>query len=276
MENKVCYKLIANCNNTIVQSNGSVECTQCSEGYTPSSDNKGCFAPISFCLDTKYPIVSTETTYCDVCDANHHVDSTHKYCVPAIDNCTAYSKLNVSSKCDSCSEGYILSTDGLECKAQIAGCEEHLSFASGETLKCQSCVDGFDLHFQGRKCSKEIEYCETPYLDLEVLVCLTCKFGTKISADERTCVSSNVLCETFSVNDYSIPVCEQCKNDLILSNDHRICVPPIYKCEQYLNIFYKFDYSRCTKCSVGYELAQDGFACQLTSKTCSSDISHLP
>lgn len=102
---------------------------------------------------------------------------------------TCNDALNIS-KCSSCPQGYILSSDKCVRQCNVIGCAICIA---GESNRCSKCNQGFVLHADD-KCIKCPKSCTGQCLTSDPNICLECVDGYLINNTCKSCPLGCLKC----------------------------------------------------------------------------------
>ena len=224
-------------------------CSKCEVGYRLSS-LATCIevTPVKRCIDYD---TSAFKTVCLKCEEEYYLTSnstctsrSRKY----IDNCLFYAV--DKDECETCQDGYKVTSDGAKCLEDIAHCESYnISTNSSSEHTCNRCQDKYFMA-SDKECKEgTVSDCKEyePNLDQ----CVQCKEGFYLESG-RSCLAHNELahCEVYHPDKKN--KCLKCENLYLLFTISNLCVSAneIPGCIQYSSE------STCQKCDQGYILSE--------------------
>ena len=185
-------------------------------------------------------------TSCLSCEEGFFLDST---CKPRenseIENCEEYK--SDKDECQTCAEGFVLTSDGLVCLTEIAGCGEYKASTKNTTsLECLECGDTFYL--KDNLCEQgTVENCLVYLTGTET--CSRCQTGFVLT--EEGCSPRSVQIQRCALYNTTIEdECETCEESSLKFKVENSCkgVTSISNCSSY-------DTSDvCTSCEDGFKL----------------------
>jgi hypothetical protein len=222
---------------------GDYSCSSCATGYTIDSDSK-----------------------CNKCDSNYVNVLANPYtCILKIENCNDYIFDGIGWRCQECSEGYAIDSQGkcnkcspgylnvlanpYTCILNIENCNDH-SYINA-ALKCNACTEGYAIDSEG-KCNK----CTSGYVNV-LTYPYTCILKIENCNDHNyihTSLKCNACSEGYAID--SEGKCNQCNSGYanILTYPYT-CILKIENCndQSYIDAALK-----CSTCSEGYVIDSEG------------------
>ncbi len=221
-------------------------CTQCNAGFFLQNGNCIAFPlPVIFgCL------TYSSLTTCSVCQAGMYLNQNLCLTNTVIANCLTYSGSSSTTTCVACTGSFYL--QGNVCvnrtvSANIANCQTVALTAD----LCGTCSNNFILTTDGRACLPLIANCATysaSTFQTTVLQCSQCNNGFYLTSSGSTtvCVAGTIsFCATYVVNSNT---CTACQNGYYLANNVCTAHVTIANCATYDPTRANF----CATCSSGF------------------------
>ena len=253
--------------NHCIYSNLFYDCLECENNYYLNLRNQTCMNANGIFKNCK--LSNTNGDLCYICKDNFYNSRKDYLCYDNTNKSDIFYKClytdQFSEKCSECVDNYYLGGEDNLC-SKNEGC-----LISKNENECIKCDDGYCLDLSNGKCeendmiwedSKKI-YFRCNYTNEEGTKCEKCLNGT--SADENGLCIDNINCEEFIDG-----VCVKCKDEF--NGDFvSYCLNNIYGCvetlgENCLRCDDIFNFHNCTECMDGYEIDQNYFCRQNSTK----------
>ena len=236
---------------------GLSSCVECEQGYYPETPLK--CQPVTLIQNCQFYKQSVSNSICAECLESYYLSAenlcTKRGSLSEIELCEelAYN----FEKCTRCRPGYIPTSDGFRCLAEIDHCETYLRSSKNDTLLyCNTCAPGYFYNEADRVClAGDVQLCDV-YRRTENK-CAVCQEKFYLKNNRCHAQVSIKNCEAYS--GYEKDVCQECNqhNFLFLLDDFCLRVNEIENCLHYE------PNGTCRQCQDGYTKLRDYPTCFL-------------
>ena len=244
-------------------------CATCSSGYLLQSNLCVAITTSALIANCSTYNNSVSTVTCTACTSTYYLSSnacTLRSNSASISNCATYTV--TADTCAICSTGFQLSSDKLQCYANIANCSVYSIPAKNSTLQCSTCASTYYLvaataNVQSSCATGSVTNCAT--YSNSGTTCSTCVNGFYLNSTANTCNAQPAIsqCTAYSTAQGGCATCNP--NNSFLVSIYNMCqnvATTIANCIAYAGTVAS---STCSTCASGFALAYDGSSCTAIS-----------